>query len=201
MSAAPTVPPAPPAGWPDSLSPLEQRIRRLEDALAHLQMMRGMDTRVIERPTAAAAEPPPAPAGGPLSPSSAALLLGAGKRLLGAAADAVMQPASPVPPPGFSSGRRLGPLADLLAQMRAAVRMYVDPRYKQSWPGRLLLPFLFAAIVLSYYWVPGSSIWLVGPILVKTADLLLAYVFYKVLSREARRYRATAPDLPPTLRL
>ena len=32
-------------------------------------------------------------------------------------------------------------------------------------------------------------------------DLLTLYGLFKILSHEARRYRETAPDLPPSLRL
>jgi hypothetical protein len=32
-------------------------------------------------------------------------------------------------------------------------------------------------------------------------DLLLLYSMFKILGHEARRYRETAPDLPPSLRL
>ena len=40
-----------------------------------------------------------------------------------------------------------------------------------------------------------------GMIIDKAADLILAYFLFKLLSHEARRYRETAPDLPPSLRL
>jgi hypothetical protein len=41
----------------------------------------------------------------------------------------------------------------------------------------------------------------VGGLLNKVIDLVLAFLLFKVLGHEARRYRETAPDLPPTLRL
>jgi hypothetical protein len=79
--------------------------------------------------------------------------------------------------------------------------MFVDPRYRMSWAGRLVPLALAFAFVFSYWWVPGTSIPLVGFWLNKAADLAVAFVLFKVLTGEARRYRETAPDLPPTLRL
>jgi hypothetical protein len=60
---------------------------------------------------------------------------------------------------------------------------------------------LLAAILTSKLWVPGSSILILGDLLVKLVDLLLAFMLFKWLGHEARRYRQTSPDLPPSLRL
>ena len=46
-------------------------------------------------------------------------------------------------------------------------------------------------------YVPDS----IRPAVNKLIDLLLGFLLFKVLGYEARRYRLTAPDLPPTLRL
>ena len=35
----------------------------------------------------------------------------------------------------------------------------------------------------------------------KVLQLVIAFVLFKVLAHEARRYRETSPDLPPSLRL
>ena len=80
--------------------------------------------------------------------------------------------------------------------------MYVDPRYRKPWHVVTLPPDLLAAILLSYWWVPGSSIpLLIGTTLNKVVDLVLAYVLFRVVDREVRRYRETSPDLPSALRL
>ena len=42
---------------------------------------------------------------------------------------------------------------------------------------------------------------IVGTLLEKVVDLLLAFVLFQVVHREATRYRTTSPDLPPSLRL
>jgi hypothetical protein len=195
------TPVAVPAHEP-ALLPLERRVRRLEDAIAQLQDLQGIQTRVAGR------VPGPAPQAQPATPSrpSAELLLNVGKHLLGAAASAAPatppapQPQPPTPP---LSGRARGVwlFRDTVAEARAILHMFVDPRYRMSWAGRIVVVGLAAAFVFSYWWVPGTSIPLVGYWVNKAVDLVLAFVLFKVLGYEARRYRETAPDLPPTLRL
>jgi hypothetical protein len=65
-------------------------------------------------------------------------------------------------------------------------------------------PALFAAFLFTKFWFPFALVlekanlaWLV----VVPVDLLLLYSMFKILGHEARRYRETAPDLPPSLRL
>lgn len=80
--------------------------------------------------------------------------------------------------------------------------MFVDPRYQLPWTARVLPLVMLAAILTSKYWIPGSSIPILGDwLLVKLINLLLAFVLFKWLGHEARRYRRTSPDLPPSLRL
>jgi hypothetical protein len=101
--------------------------------------------------------------------------------------------AVPVAPPVAAStaGMLLGAGKRLLGAAATAVRQV---------PGDVKL-----VIVASGWWVPGGGVPVFGtyfhPLLVKGIDLLLAFVLFKVLGYEARRYRETAPDLPPTLRL
>jgi hypothetical protein len=45
-------------------------------------------------------------------------------------------------------------------------------------------------ILLSKWWCPLSWLFLVGDYLDKIVDVILAWVVYKALSREARRYQA-----------
>jgi hypothetical protein len=139
--------------------------------------------------------PPPAalPVARPAVTSTAGLLLDAGKRLLGAAATAVKQAPAEV--------KRAALFWEAVAEGRAIVRMYLDPRYRLSWLGRLVPPALVLLILTSGWWVPGGGVPVFGPLFDKGIDLLLAFGLFKVLGYEARRYRETAPDLPPTLRL
>jgi hypothetical protein len=176
---------------------LELRLRRLEDALAQLQDLQAMEARVAERVAGRLIHEPP----GTPAEAHAAVLLEFGKRLLRAPVEAarhvVTRPGSPI----AGAGHRLRFVREAAAELRAIFRMFVDPRYRLSWAGRLVpaaLVFLFAT---SWWWVPGTSIPLFGTLLNKTVDLSLAYALFKVLGREAQRYRETAPDLPPSLRL
>jgi len=79
--------------------------------------------------------------------------------------------------------------------------MFVDPRYRMARSARLLPLVLVAAILTSSYWVPFASLPVLGGWLVKASDLFLAFLLFKWLGHEARRYRQTSPDLPANLRL
>ena len=93
----------------------------------------------------------------------------------------------------------------IVKRLRAAgieVSLFLDPRYHLPWSSRVIPLVLLAAILTSKYWVPGSSIYILGDwLLVKLVDLLLAFLLFKWLGHEARRYRQSSPDLPPNLRL
>jgi hypothetical protein len=194
------------------IASLEQRVRRLEEALAALQDTRQLEERVVERITRAApaAQPvatPAAPAPAP-APDSANLLLDAGKRLLPSAvgvfqaeahaADAQVRAGGPTTRPAWF-------LVDAYAEVRAMVHMYVDRRYRMTWVGRVVPWVLLAALLTSWIWFPGLSTafnisQFLGLMLMKPVDLVLAFFFFRILSREARRYRETAPALPAHLR-
>jgi hypothetical protein len=89
---------------------------------------------------------------------------------------------------------------EVVAELQAMFYMYVDPRYRLSWIGRIVPAVLLAAFLTSGWWVG----WLpcgVGTLLHKPIELVLCYGMFKTLGHEARRYRETAPDLPQGLRL
>jgi hypothetical protein len=189
---------------------LEQRIRRLEDAITLLLEQRNASVRsnvpasnvaLTEPPTPAPVVAPPA---APPVASSATMLLDVSKRLWATAAPqfpTATIPTAPAARPSFR-GSLLWLFWDTWAEARAIGRMFVDPRYHLPWSARLLLMGLLAAILTSKYWVPGSSIPILGDwLLIKFVDLLLAFVLFKWLGHEARRYRQTSPDLPANLRL
>jgi hypothetical protein len=194
LVAAPTALP------PPQLVPLpflEERIRRLEEALARLQEVRAREARGEAPPAGAIRSDPPA-----ATPASGhGLLHEVGKRMFGSAES---DPLTPNPSPPRGEGRKAGRrwlLWETIAEARAIVRMIVDPRYRLSWSGRVVPLVLLALIATSWWWVPGTSFFLFGSLLNKAVDLVLAFVLFKVLGQEARRYRETSPDLPPHLRL
>lgn len=144
---------------------LEDRIRRLEDVLAALHTQ----TAIQEPPSSsgAAAIEHPLPA-----------------------FETALPPAN-WPPAAFPSQRWLP--FEMLAEIRAMIRMYFDPRYRLTWQTRLLPPLILLGMFLSY--------WILPFLIDRPVFLALAYVLFKVLTREATRYRITSPDLPPSLRL
>jgi hypothetical protein len=197
--AATTDAPEPPASAA-ALGSLEQRVHRLEDAVALLQNTDQLEERVVERVSARIDH------GGALGVLSepTRLVLDAGRRLLPAPIDTIpaaeqrtaddartTRPARPRP----------GLVLDAWLEFRAIFRMYFDPRYHLTRTTRLLPPVLLGLIVTSWYWVPFSSLPVVGTLLDKALDLVLGFLLYKVLSREARLYRETSPDVPRSLRL
>jgi hypothetical protein len=175
---------------PTSLS-LEQRVRRLEDVVLSLHDRRPAEPRSGPSPNV----PPPPPT---------AVQLDVNKRPPTPAAPVAT--AVPVSVPGIAQSVMRGSVMWLLwdtwAEARAIVRMFVDPRYQLPWSARVLPVILLAAILTSRYWVPFASIPFLGDwLLVKLVDLLLAFLLFKWLGHEARRYRQTSPDLPTNLRL
>ena len=206
-------PPAPPAEaesppletpFPADALSLEQRVRRLEEAVTLLQGRRAAVPRASAVPAdARPADRPPEASPVPSPPPATAIRLDVAKLQLGPAAPVAT--AAPASFPGITHPSTRGSLLWLLwdtwAEARAIVRMFVDPRYQLPWSARVLPMVLLAAILISHYWVPFSSIPLLGGILVKLVDLLLAFLLFKWLGHEARRYRQTSPDLPANLRL
>lgn len=203
-SLAADAPPPPPA-WNDLpvasvlppvaplLAPppdlLEDRIRRLEAELSRLRALPASHAAIQTAPQRPA---PPGHFWGDL-----------GKRLIAPSGPAAAPPPRPeglaamVPP----AVRRTWVLLDALAEVRAVYCMFFDPRYHLSWLARLAPLVIVGLILTSQFWMPGTAIPFVGPVIDKIADLILAFGLYKYLSYEARRYRETAPDLPAGLRL
>jgi hypothetical protein len=173
----------PGAGWAGET--LEQRVQRLEDAVASLQNTGPLEERITQR-VAERLE-------------GRAVLSPSGRK------DQIIEaPRSPMPaapkPTGLSSGPGSSPLSnpvllrqrwllfDVLAELAAIFRMFFDVRYHVGWSARLIVLVLVPLILLSHWWLPLVGVPVVGPILDKVVSLFLAFVLYKALSREARRY-------------
>jgi hypothetical protein len=176
-----------------TLPSLEQRVRRLEDAIAVIQDARQFEERVVERLTDR------------LSRNPVTAIREPG-RLIDAPRATLLPPAPPPaetgPAPPYSVGWSRF-LFDTITEARAIIRMFIDPRYRLGWQTRLLVFVLLGAILSSLIWIPGITVLpgLLATLVDKFVDLILAYFLFKTLSREARRYRETAPDLPSSLRL
>jgi hypothetical protein len=166
---------------------LENRIHRLEAEIARMRDSATKETRFVHQPA-----PPAAHEGG-----------GFWSGLLGPSRPAKdTRGASSLPsmvPPGV---RHTWLLLEALAELRAMYWMFFDPRYHLSWAARMAPLVIVTLILTSYYWMPGSAFLpFIGPVIEKICDLVLAYILFKLLSHESRRYRETAPDLPHSLRL
>jgi hypothetical protein len=171
------------------LAPLEERVRRLEEALA---LRRAAPAAAVPAAPAATAMPAPAPTNITDSPPVAAMA---------PITNLPDQPPSPLPPVELPRRNRTWLPLDILTEARVILRMFVDPRYSMSWSGRTIPLVLLALFLTSWWWVPLTSITGFGYLINKTADLAICFVLFKVLGHEARRYRRTAPDLPASMRL
>jgi hypothetical protein len=169
---------------------LEERLRKLEGLLTQMEQLQALQRAAPPHPSHQLQQQP-APAPVPAGPSvlgQARALIEAGRHLL------------PNLPPGIAPPpNRRWLIWEMIAEARAMLYMYVDPRYRMAWYGYVVPPLLFVAYLISYYWVPFSTVF--GRLLTVPVDVVLLYSMFKVLGHEARRYRETAPDLPPNLRL
>jgi hypothetical protein len=156
---------------------LERRVQYLEQAVAALQV-RVKEERITM--------PPPEPA--PRPPEAIPVATPAPTAIQTADAHA-------------ARARRPWLLWEIVAEFRVILRMFVDPRYSMSWWARMVPLVLVVAILTSGIWGPWSYIPVLGWLLDKCITLAMAFVLFKVLGHEARRYRETSPDLPLSLRL
>jgi len=176
------------------LGVLEQRVHRLEDAVAALQDTRQLEERLVERVTDRVSRTRLAGRDAP------GLVIEARRHLLPATIG-LIQSATDAPDAGAlpeaQPARAPWLIFDVYAEARAMFRMFVDPRYRMGRWTWLATAGLFVAILTSWIWLPGTFLlpgWF-STILVKAVDLVLAFFLFKVLSREAHRYRAMFPDL------
>jgi hypothetical protein len=178
---------------------LEQRVRRLEDAVATLQDTHPLEERIVDRVSRrlkrnlkqdSASEVP--------EPGQT---ISAGRPLLPAALDLIRNKAIEAGP-GSDTGFKYLPrpwiLFETYAELRTMIRMFLDPRYRATWRARVIPVVLLTLILTSWIWLPGTMFlptWFMT-IVDKLIDLMLAYLAFKILVREARRYRELVVDLP-----
>jgi hypothetical protein len=171
---------------------LEQRVRRLEDVVATLQDTRDLEDRIVERVSERVGRNG---LNGGRAPT--AILLDAGRRLLPAARDLLRAPeavsGSAATPPEL---RPPWLLYEYYLEIRAMLRMLLDPRYRLTWQARVVLLGVVPFILTSWWWMPGSSIPILGSVADKIVDIFLAFLAYKVLARELVCYRQAVAGLP-----
>jgi len=193
----PALAPASREPAPEAVPPtLEDRVRHLEDQVGSLHDTRRLEDRVAERvvrrlerkqansaikaslaavvPVAQPGKPPPV---------------------------ASIAPPPEMPPVVVVEGKGHRPswlIVDIFTEFRSMLRMFLDGRYRlfyMNWQTKVYPPLLLATMVFS--WLTISAIPIVGPALDKIAELVLAFFLYKVLSREACRYREISPQMKP----
>lgn len=197
----PTLPPEPPratlADPSQFTAPLERRIEELERSVAPLQQLDGIEERLLQRmshllvPSSTIAPQPPPAASHSLIPGNATFS-SVGKQLL----HSVFPTHQDAPSP-HATEVRPWPIRELLADMLAMIYMFVDPRYRLSWVGRTFPLALLILFLTSEWWSGLFFGWLFR----KPVEFVLCFALVKILGYEARRYRETAPNLPPSLRL
>lgn len=185
---------------PVASASLEQRVRRLEDVVAGIQDTQQLEERITERVSDRIRREPKF-----AIKESAGLLVNAGRQLLPAALTMMHHDGENTDKPGMAEAanlRRSWLVFDAYTEARAMVRMFFDHRYRVSWWSRVAPSMLFVAILTSWIWLPGTSILpsLISVPLVKAVDVVLAFLAYKILSREVCRYLDTVnrpAALPP----
>ncbi|HEV3447429.1 MAG TPA: hypothetical protein VG099_22500 [Gemmataceae bacterium] len=165
--------------------PLEVRVTRLEDAVAHLQDTSQLEERVVERVSSRLKE-------------SAAT----NQAATGFTAHAARHAATPDATTHADNHFlwRLRPawfVTEAYAEARAIIHMYLDRRYRLSWQGKVIPLVLLFFFATSWFWIPFTSVlpWFIVSPINKTIELILAFLLIKFLSREASRYRAFLADL------
>jgi hypothetical protein len=208
---AETIPPVPaveeapsepaPAPTPDEKPPeavlpsLEDRVRALEVQLAVVRDTRKLEDRLVER-MAKRLERKQASAA---LKAPVAAIADAGKRLIPIAVATVQARANAATQvaAGTIATKQPWLIVDCWTELRSMFRMFFDPRYRLTWQTKVYPPILIALMVLWWWILP--SIPVLTTVLDKIVTLVLAFFLYKILSREARRYREVCPHLPPAL--
>jgi hypothetical protein len=186
--------------WPvaQPVLPLEQRLQQLESAVAALHDVEAMEERIVERMAQrlqtvvrteaerviTARQPAAAPVATPVTS-------------VAAAAPPYSGPPSPAPSPSGQSIFTSLPwlVVDVCREGLAIFRMFFDFKFKAASSTRLLTVIFLLAILTSQWWDPLAFIPVVGWFLDKLVTLVLAFVMFKALSREARRYLETRNSL------
>lgn len=155
----------------DHPTEVEQRLRRLESAIAALQDTPLMEERVAERVVQKMKR-------SPLTAlrDTASVVVDAGKALVPSAKPATTSSSNDQP--GWL-------LFDLWNEIRTFGRMLFDHRYPFSYAGRFGPVIIICAYVFCWLFMIG--------IIERVIDIALAFILYKIMSREVQRYRAMFP--------
>jgi len=171
----------------DTVEALEQRVHRLEQAVAALSDTQLMEDRVVERVVQRTE-----------THANGGFLSGAARLLRRSPANPNVEPAElaaetppvaemPPAPPRIKAGWIL---LEFINEVRTAARMLADYRYRMSWTGRIVPLACLLAGLLSWLLISGISV--VGGWVDRLFDIVLVVIFYKSMSREVARYLSGA---------
>lgn len=200
MSSLPVAPlaPPPPPPYDESTETVDERLRRLEAALAAIQDTKLMEDRLLERVVHRIDQ---SQANGTADSAATAAMLDAGAKLLpgamrrfGAQLNAATSP-SAAPSTGIFSAKSWL-ITDLIQEIRTFFVMFLDHRYRTSWVSRIVPIAAFVVFVLSWIFMHGTVPFL-GSLFDYVLDFFLIVIVYKTLQREAERYRAVIPPTSP----
>lgn len=166
----------------DHTPEVEQRLRRLEASVAALQDTQLMEERVAERVVVRLKRP----SHNSLR-ESAGVVLDAGRVLV-----PVTEPVADRPTASQSKDRPWWVLSDLWSELRTFGAMLFDHRYAFSLTGRFGPVVIICSYVFTWLFVGGFL--LVGGVMERVIDIVLAVLLYKIIAREVRRYRRMFPD-------
>ena len=185
-----------PHGHEETVEALEQRVRRLEDAIAALQDTQIMEDRVVERVRQRVElhhVEQPRPAG--LFVSAARMLMPKQVEEVppdqphadasAAATDGATANGTNTPPPEATQPGWL--LVELYREIRGMMRMFADHRYRMTWTSKAVP--LAAILVAVISWLLISGIPLIGGLLDRAVELTLIVLVYRSMCRELSRYR------------
>ncbi|AMV28912.1 hypothetical protein VT84_31250 [Gemmata sp. SH-PL17] len=95
------------------------------------------------------------------------------------------------PPEPMEPARRGWFVAQIWAEVRLAMRMYFDPRYRISRTAQVAFPLVGVLLALNYFlFSVWFSVAFVSPIAERLLDALVVLLGYRILIRELDRYRA-----------
>jgi hypothetical protein len=174
----------------ETVEALEQRVRRLEDAVAALQDTQLMEDRVVERVRQRLELPYDGPPAG--------LFASAARMLLPKTVEEVPPDDAPATPAGDATANGAAGsteaqkpgwvIMDLARELRLMLRMFADYRYRLSWSGRMV-PLIAVVIAVVAYVLFDDRMFILGDLINAVINAVLVVIVYKTLSREAQRYR------------
>jgi len=192
----------------------QDRMRTMEDRLMRLEelLTAQAQAKATVPPTEVAEIAPPADEDTPvaeIAPPVAPLISDAPvATVLDAPLASVAPTATPAGPQvrrGWQSWFVIQSLRLGFNNFRLFLRMYVDPRYRMTWLGRLVPLAFFLYLILPdweifsflFFW---RAVPMFGNLFDMTVLLTFGWVTVKVLGWEMRRYQDVVPDVPDVLR-